>query len=80
MRKSIFPFNFRPVVLTFATEYRLLPKSTGVSFCGIHLPKYYRTKPCFPLTPPGVKFSIHIKFFHKNTSPFFQKYRKISVS
>lgn len=40
---------------------------------GIHSPEYHGAKPCFPLTPPRVKFSIHIYFLRKNTSPFFPK-------
>ena len=53
-------------VYTFAKKYR-------VSSRGFHLPEYHGTKPCFPLTPPVIKFSIHICFLRKNTSPFFPK-------
>lgn len=58
--------HFRPVVFTFAKKYRVLSR-------GIHFPGYHGTKPCFPLTPPRVKFSIHIWLLRKNTSPFFPK-------
>ena len=59
-------FHFCHGVCTFAKKYR-------VSSRGIHSPGYHGTKPCFPLTPPEVKFSIHIYFLRKNTSSFFPK-------
>lgn len=65
-------FSFCLVVLTFAMEYRLLPKSTGGRPAVFISQNSTEQNPVFYL-PTRAKCFICIFFSRKNTKPFFSK-------